>query len=270
MMVMRAFCLPVFAAAMVAFGNSGSAIADPPSPIPPGAPQAPPASDPFGNNPPRLGNGADPLAPQADPFQQPSARNRVKQTPLLTTEEAVQNSIAKSVNTQIVEQRIRAALDDETTHSFIEQPLSDAIAILSRAHKIPMVIDNRALDEIGISSEDTVTLSLEKVSLRSFLRLLLRDLALTYVINDETLQITTLEAAENDMPIRLHRLDSALAADKEAVVKAIQLIDPNTWDVVGGPSSVVVVGDTLVVAAKETTHEKVNKLLEELTNTSTE
>ena len=98
-----------------------------------------------------------------------------------------------------VERRIQAALGDETSLNFVELPLSDAVQQISETHGIPIVVDNRALDEIGMSAEDPVNLSLANVSLRSFLRIMLRDLDLTYVIKDEVMQITTTEAAEQNL-----------------------------------------------------------------------
>ncbi len=97
------------------------------------------------------------------------------------------------------ERRIQSTLGDETTQSFVELPLTDAIRQISEAHDIPIVVDERALEEIGLSAEEPVTMSLKNVSLRSFMRLMLRELDLTYMIKDEVMQITTIEAAEQNL-----------------------------------------------------------------------
>ena len=52
-----------------------------------------------------------------------------------------------------------------------------------------------ASDMIGAGKETTVTFSLGEVTLRSALRLMLRELELTYVVRDEVLKITTLDEA---------------------------------------------------------------------------
>ena len=97
------------------------------------------------------------------------------------------------------ERRVQAALNEETTHFFDETPLSEAVSEISEAHGIPIVVDNRALEEIGLSEEEPVSVDLKNVSLRSFLRLMLRDLDLTYMIKDEVMQITTVEVAEENL-----------------------------------------------------------------------
>ena len=92
------------------------------------------------------------------------------------------------------ERRIEATLDDETTLPFVETPLEEAIQTISRQHDIPIIIDRLALEEIGITTDTPVNIDLKNVSLRSAIRIMLRELSLTYVIKDEVMQITTEEA----------------------------------------------------------------------------
>ena len=108
------------------------------------------------------------------------------------------------VGDNATEKRIQAALGDETTQIFTETPLQEAINQISEAHKIPIVIDNQALEDIGLSADEPVTINLENVSLRSFLRIMLRDLDLTYVIKDEVMQITSQEAAEENLVTKVY------------------------------------------------------------------
>ena len=103
-----------------------------------------------------------------------------------------------------VERRISAALGDDTTQNFVEETLENAIRQISETHDIPIVIDNKALEELGINSDTPVSISLKNVSLRSFLRLMLRELDLTYMIKDEVMQITTTEAAEANPVIKVY------------------------------------------------------------------
>ena len=102
------------------------------------------------------------------------------------------------------ERRIQSALGDETSFSFVELPLSDAVQQISEAHDIPIVVDSRALEEIGLSAEEPVNISLKNVSLRSFMRLMLRENELTYMIKDEVMQITTVEAAEQNLVTKVY------------------------------------------------------------------
>ena len=98
-----------------------------------------------------------------------------------------------------VERRINAALGDETTQNFVEETLENAVRLISETHQIPIIVDKKALEEIGLTSDSPVSISLANVSLRSFLRLMLKELDLTYMIKDEVMQITTQDAAEANL-----------------------------------------------------------------------
>jgi hypothetical protein len=102
------------------------------------------------------------------------------------------------------EARITAALQESTSFEFIETPLRDVIEYLRDLHDIEIQIDQRSLDDVGIGTETPVTRSLKGISLRSALRLLLRELDLTYIIRDEVLLITTPEEVENNLTTKVY------------------------------------------------------------------
>ena len=102
------------------------------------------------------------------------------------------------------EKRIEAALKSPTQLEFAETPLSDVIDYLKDYHQIEIQLDKKAMDEAGIGSETPVTKNLKGVSLKSALRLMLRDLGLTYVIQDEVLLITTQDVAETKVTARVY------------------------------------------------------------------
>jgi uncharacterized membrane protein YgcG len=102
------------------------------------------------------------------------------------------------------EQRITEALDDIATLEFIETPLSDVVEFLKDNHDIPIEIDNKALDDVGLSTDVPVTRNLKGITLRSALRLMLRELDLTYMIRDEVLMITTPEEAETQLVTKVY------------------------------------------------------------------
>ncbi len=134
--------------------------------------------------------GADkdktPIAyPDAEDWQQMTARRKDKSGAV---------DLAKEGN---AEKRIREALKSPTQLEFIDTPLSDVIDYLKDMHKIEIQIDGKALDKAGIDANTPITKNLKGISLRSALRLMLREHGLTYVIEDEVLLITTPEAAES-------------------------------------------------------------------------
>src|SRR6056297_318400 len=104
-----------------------------------------------------------------------------------------------------VERRIYAALEDETTAGpFIEESLENVVRQLSELHDIPIRVDIRSLEEIGLSGDVPVSSDLKGTSLRSYLRLMLEELDLTYMIKDEVLKITTTETAEANLVTKVY------------------------------------------------------------------
>lgn len=102
------------------------------------------------------------------------------------------------------ERKILEQLDAPTTLEFIETPLQDVIEYLKDLHDIEIQIDTKALDDVGIGSDTPITRNLKGVSLRSALRLMLRELDLTYMIENEVLLITTPEEAETRLSTKVY------------------------------------------------------------------
>jgi len=102
------------------------------------------------------------------------------------------------------EKEIDDALKSPTQLEFIETQLQDVVDFLKDYHDIEIQIDERALQEVGIPTDTPITKNLKGVSLRSALRLMLRELDLTYVIQDEVLLITTPEEAETKLTTKVY------------------------------------------------------------------
>ena len=140
---------------------------------------------PFPDNPPIV-------YPDAEVWQQLTARRKEKYSSM---------DLAKQGPS---EKKIRDALKSATQLEFFDAPLSDVIDYLKDYHDIEIQLDTRALEDVGITSQSPVTKTLKGISLKSALRLLLRDLSLTYVIEDEVLLITTPEEAENRLSTKVY------------------------------------------------------------------
>lgn len=102
------------------------------------------------------------------------------------------------------ERRIRAALDQPTRMDFNDAPLEDVVDFLTDYHKIQIILDNESLDAEGLGADTPVTVNLSNISLRSGLRIMLRQLGLTYVIENEVLLITTQAEAETKLTPRVY------------------------------------------------------------------
>ncbi len=173
-------------------------------------------------------------------------------------------------------ERIQQALGVEVSLDFVDAPLSEVAAFIEQQYRIPVIIDRRALDDCGLGSDTPVTISVSGVSLRSGLRLLLKELDLTYTIENEVLKITTPEAAEYELEIRVYPVHDFLdkqpgtmqanrsAGNLRALSKLLtSSIAPDSWDIVGGAGTaeVVVPWGLLIVSQVHEVHVQTAGLL---------
>ncbi len=91
---------------------------------------------------------------------------------------------------------IESKLDAVVSLKVDNQPLHEAIFVLTNETGVNIVLDPKALSEAGLTSASPVSLSVKKVKLRTVLKLLLRPLGLTYRLEDEVVLITRGEAME--------------------------------------------------------------------------
>jgi hypothetical protein len=180
------------------------------------------------------------------------------------------------VESSDVDAQIHAGLKKTVTVDFVDTPLKDAIATLSELADTPMIIDTRALEEIGLTDDQPCGLRISNVRMRSLLRLLLREMDLTYLIKDEVLQITTVEAAEQNLVNRVYFLEGTgfPIGDFDSVIGVIQTaIVPDTWEQLGGPSSIAPATGgagarpAILVSTTSDVHEAISSLLSSLRRT---
>ena len=105
----------------------------------------------------------------------------------------------------VAEAKIRKALDSLTELDFVDTPLTDVITYLQDLHKINITFDYKVMSDAGFRTDVQITRTLRGATLRSALRLILRDLGLTYVIGDEVLLITIPEEAQNRPVTKYYR-----------------------------------------------------------------
>jgi RNA polymerase sigma factor (sigma-70 family) len=131
-------------------------------------------------------------------------------------------------------QRIQAALESETTIEFPGNPLRDVMDYLRQMHDIPVVIDEQALSDQGISSDEEVNLVISGVSLESAMNIILENVAgvpLDYIVKDEILRITTREQADQFLETRVYSVrDLEPTFTGTAVANAIRKsVQPRSW-----------------------------------------
>jgi hypothetical protein len=143
---------------------------------------------------------------------------------------------------------IRQALTKKIEWNFEEMPLADVAEVLHKELKIPIRLDTKALNDLGITPETTITFKMSGISAKTALKLLLGDLGLTTIIDDEVLIITSPDVADcqlitviydvSDLPA-YRRANGKTVPDYDALSDVItRTIKPTTWDEVGGQGSV--------------------------------
>jgi hypothetical protein len=114
------------------------------------------------------------------------------------------------------EAKIRTALHEATTMDFTETPLQDVVDYLKEVHHIQIQLDTKALADAGIAPDTAVTRNLKGITLDSSLKLLLSGLELTTVVTNGVLLITTHQAANQMVDVRVHDLSDMIDEDDDA------------------------------------------------------
>ena len=170
------------------------------------------------------------------------------------------------------EQKILAALKEEVSVEFLDTPLIDVVQFLSEMTKVPMIVDQMALDDEGIPSDEPMSLTLSGVSLRSTMKMMFDDLGLTWVIEDEVLKITSKTKAEEKQISRVYPVaDLINPTDDESVQELVVVLqaavpDANWEDVDGTGGTIYPVKFTKSIVIRQTrvVHEGIVKLLDSL------
>lgn len=116
----------------------------------------------------------------------------------------------------LVEQKIFDTLCEPTEVAFVDSPLHEALEVLKELHGIEIWLDKEALSANGIAMDSLVNLRISGVALRSALRLILEPLALTCIIEDEVLKVTTREAAGKVFVTRTYPAGDLFESHEEA------------------------------------------------------
>ncbi len=105
------------------------------------------------------------------------------------------------------EQVIREKLMSEVNVKYENRALSEVLNELSAVTGVPVVIDERALEAVRVTPEQPVSLSLpNSIKLKSALNLILNKMELTYVIENDVLSITSMEAKRSKVYPRTYRV----------------------------------------------------------------
>jgi hypothetical protein len=187
-----------------------------------------------------------------------------------------ENSPIDLAHKSAAEKGIAAALDSPAQLEFLKMPLTGVAAYLKDHYHIEIQLDTKALGDAGLGPDTPITKTVKGVSLRSALRMMLRELGLTYVVQNEVLLITTPEEAENRLETKTYPIGDLVLpagaskdeeADFDSLIDLIKsTVKPTTWDDVGGPGSIAPFenGLSLVISQTQEVHEEVQAVLEQM------
>ena len=102
------------------------------------------------------------------------------------------------------EVHIRGKLQRPVSLEFHETPLDQVLESLAGTLDDTIVMDQKAMDDASIATDTPITTRLRGMPARDALRWILRNAGLTYMVQGEALVVTTPDAADCQLPIRLH------------------------------------------------------------------
>jgi hypothetical protein len=169
--------------------------------------------------------------------------------------------------------RIEQALQQKLTPAgidFAEAPLEEVVTFIQETYNVQVQLDSLALEEIGIGPDEPINTSLHGISLRSALRHMLKQLQLTYIIQDEVLVITTPEEAESQLRVCVYDVRDLIEGTKDAagvnalIETMVHTVVSDSWAVNGGGEAAIraVNGGLIVVSQTQAVHEEIRGLLD--------
>jgi hypothetical protein len=158
--------------------------------------------------------------------------------------------------------------DVETSH----EDLNTTIAYL-REIGIDVEVDSKGLQEDGIELHNVKGLSVAQGTMRELLMRALDAQGLTYRVLENHIQITTKDRAHQYPTICYYDLSFVQSSSKMLtdIINAIERsIEPDTWANNGGMSSIVPLGQILVIRSTESAHQEIERMLARLSQTLVE
>jgi hypothetical protein len=166
---------------------------------------------------------------------------------------------------------------------FAEEPLENVVRFLRDEYDIPIQIDEPGLEDAGLTRDEPVTVAARNIALDSALRLMLKAKGLTYIIQNESLVLTTLDASDSQqttcvydvrdivqaLPRRKTPAGASAWADYDPVIGVItKCVCPDTWKENGSKGDVrSIAPGVLVIYQAPHVHEQVANLLNAIRQT---
>jgi len=166
-----------------------------------------------------------------------------------------------------------AKLSEPTSLAAEAMPFRKAVADLAERHGVEIRIDTDALKKLGVTADQTVTVAVDDISLRSALRTMCRLVHsdLIVVVDGESFVVTDWGSANSDTkyfegrvyPLSPLLLDSTTISAKDLAMAIRGTIAPASWIADGGPE-IEVLPAGVAVAHRLDVHLQIETLLQKL------
>jgi len=173
-------------------------------------------------------------------------------------------------------ERIQKALESVQDFDFVDTPLGDVIDTVQTKLQIPVQMDVKPLNDAGVTADTPFTLSEKQMRTRVALEHMLGAKDLAFVIEHESLVITTADRAKSVVhpvvyPIGdlcgYSRESATGGPDYDTMIEAItSIVAPTSWDTNGGSGAIgsVPAADAIVVSQTDSVQRQVAELLAKL------
>lgn len=205
-------------------------------------------------------------------------RTRILYSKVLGSFDKQDNCILKHLRQQRIQfthEEILKKLQQRTSVDYENEDLSKLLEFIANNAGINIVVDELALREVGITSNEKISVRLEDVSFSNLLDVTLRSFNLTTIIEDEVLKITSIQRAQGELIAVVYAVKDLISEDEEVTLELQRLrvmlktvIAPESWDEVGGSGAMVPHPGTksLVVRQVRSIHEEMSWLLQQIRN----
>jgi hypothetical protein len=164
--------------------------------------------------------------------------------------------------------KLLSALAGPSACDFVETSLHALAAQLAKQHSIKIVLDEQALNDVGMGTDMPVTCRLGSINLESALNLMLGQLDLAWTVDRDVLTITTGEGDETrllQVNYEVRDLVMMVRGDVDSLLEILTgTVAPASWDRVGGPGSIQVGANGLLVRQTFQNHRRIQRLLDDL------
>lgn len=192
----------------------------------------------------------------------------------VAAEEPSSKPIAASLVSVLVADRssekdlaIQKSLQTRISFDFEQTELSEVINVLQKKVGVQIELDEPKIQDEGVATDQPITAWGNDVLLEAVLDRILDPLQLTWLIRYETLQVTTTVAAGEILETRVYGVQEFLDTgyDYDELIDLLSsTVEPESWDEVGGPSSMRPGVGVLVIRQTQRFHRKIANVLGDL------